>query len=131
MYEKIIESAIKAKRQSHSPFSKFKVGVALLTKEGSVYTGGNVESSSFSLTVCAERAAAVKAINDRKRVFKAIAIAASSGDFEFPCGACRQFLSEFSENMDIILVKSRKEYRIFKLQNLLPHKFKLKMKGQR
>jgi len=129
MYEKIIDSAIKAKKQSYSPFSKFKVGVALLTKDGNVYTGGNVESSSFSLTVCAEKAAAVKAINNKDMVFKAIAIATNSGDFEFPCGACRQFLSEFSDNMDIILVKSKIEYRIFKLQNLLPHKFKLKKKG--
>jgi cytidine deaminase len=129
MYEKIIDSAIKAKKQSYSPFSKFKVGVALLTAKGRVYTGGNVESTSFSLTVCAEKSAAVKAINDNDMVFKAIAIATNSGDFEFPCGACRQFLSEFSDNMDIILVKSKNEYRIFKLQNLLPHKFKLKKKG--
>jgi|WetSurSiteA1Bulk_404760.scaffolds.fasta_scaffold71260_1 cytidine deaminase len=129
MYEKIIDSAIKAKKQSYSPFSKFKVGVALLTGKGRIYTGGNVESSSFSLTVCAEKSAAVKAINDNDMVFKAIAIATNSGDFEFPCGACRQFLSEFSDNMDIILVKSKNDYRIFKLQNLLPHKFKLKKKG--
>jgi cytidine deaminase len=125
MYEELIAQAIKAKKLSHSPFSKFKVGVALLTKDNIVYVGANVESSSYSLTICAERVAAVKAITDKHKVFKAVAIASSGNDFAFPCGACRQFLSEFSENMDVVLVKSKNNYQIYKLQNLFPHKFKL------
>lgn len=125
MYEELISKAIEAKKLSHSPYSKFRVGVALLTKDDEVYVGANVECSSYSLTICAERVAAVKAITEKHKVFKAVAIASSGKDFAFPCGACRQFLSEFSENMDIILVKSRTNYQIYKLQNLFPHKFKL------
>jgi cytidine deaminase len=125
MYEELIAEAIKAKKLSHSPYSKFRVGVALLTQDNKVYNGANVECSSYSLTICAERVAAVKAISEKHKVFKAIAIASSGDDFAFPCGACRQFLSDFSENMDIILVKSKRDYQIYKLQNLFPHKFKL------
>jgi len=124
MYEELIAQSIKAKKLSHSPYSKFKVGVALLTKDNNIFIGANVECSSYSLTICAERVAAVKAITERHKVFKAIAIASSSKDFAFPCGACRQFLSEFSENMDVVLVKSKRDYQIYKLQNLFPHKFK-------
>jgi cytidine deaminase len=126
MYEKLISESIKAKELSHSPYSKFKVGVALLTKDDKIYLGANVECSSYSLTICAERVAAVKAITDRRKKFKAVAIATNSKEFAFPCGACRQFLSEFSENMDVILVKTKKQYQIYKLQNLFPHTFKLK-----
>lgn len=126
MYDKLIDEAIKAKKLSHSPFSKFRVGVALLTKDKKIYVGANVECSSYSLTICAERVAAVKAISEKSKIFKAVAIASSSDDFTFPCGACREFLAEFSENMDVVLIKSKKEYQIFKLQNLFPHKFKLK-----
>lgn len=126
MYEKLISESIKAKRLSHSPYSKFRVGVALLTRKNRIYHGANVECSSYSLTICAERVAAVKAITDKQMRFKAVAIATDSDEFAFPCGACRQFLSEFSDNMDVILVKSKTKYQIYKLQNLFPHKFKLK-----
>ncbi len=126
MYEKLISESIKAKSLSHSPYSKFRVGVALLTKNNKIYHGANVECSSYSLTICAERVAAVKAITDKHKKFRAVAIATDSEEFAFPCGACRQFLSEFSENMDVILVKSKTKYQIYKLQNLFPHKFKLK-----
>ncbi len=125
MYEELIAQSIKARKLSHSPYSKFKVGVALLTKDNNMYVGANVECSSYSLTICAERVAAVKAITGRQKVFKAIAIASNGKEFAFPCGACRQFLSDFSENMDIVLVKSKRDYQIYKLQNLFPHKFKL------
>ncbi|MCE1164807.1 MAG: cytidine deaminase [Bacteroidetes bacterium] len=126
MYEKLISESIKAKKLSHSPYSKFRVGAALLTKDNKIFHGANVECSSYSLTICAERVAAVKAITEKNKKFKAVAIATDSNDFAFPCGACRQFLSEFSENMDVILVKSKTKYQIYKLQNLFPHKFKLK-----
>ncbi|HWQ81336.1 MAG TPA: cytidine deaminase [Ignavibacteria bacterium] len=126
MYEKLISESLKAKKFSHSPYSKFRVGVALLTNKGKIYYGANVECSSYSLTICAERVAAVKAITDKQKKFKAVAISSDSSEFAFPCGACRQFLAEFSDNMDVILVKSKTKYQIYKLQNLFPHKFKLK-----
>lgn len=127
MYEKLIEKALEARKTSHSPYSKFRVGVALLTKDNKVYTGANVECSSYSLTICAERVAAVKAITEKHKIFKAVAIASSGKELIFPCGACRQFLSEFSENMDVILIKSKNNYQIYKLQNLFPHKFIFKL----
>lgn len=127
MYEDLIKKALDARKTSHSPYSKFKVGVALLTKDNKVYTGANVECSSYSLTICAERVAAVKAITEKHKVFKAVAIASSGNELIFPCGACRQFLSEFSDNMDVILIKSRRDYQIYKLQNLFPHKFIFKL----
>ena len=127
MYEELINKALEARKTSHSPYSKFRVGVALLTKDNKVYTGANVECSSYSLTICAERVAAVKAITDKHKIFKAVAIASSGKELIFPCGACRQFLSEFSENMDVILIKSRNNYQIYKLQNLFPHKFIFKL----
>lgn len=127
MYEDLIEKALFARKNSHSPYSKFKVGVALLTKDNKVYTGANVECSSYSLTICAERVAAVKAITDKHKIFKAVAIASSGKELIFPCGACRQFLSEFSDNMDVILIKSKNDYQIYKLQNLFPHKFIFKL----
>lgn len=127
MYEELINKALEARKTSHSPYSKFRVGVALLTKDNKVYTGANVECSSYSLTICAERVAAVKAITDKHKIFKAVAIASSGKELIFPCGACRQFLSEFSENMDVILIKSRNNFQIYKLQNLFPHKFIFKL----
>lgn len=127
MYEDLIDKALSARKNSHSPYSKFKVGVALLTKDNKIYTGANVECSSYSLTICAERVAAVKAITDKHKVFKAVAIASSGNELIFPCGACRQFLSEFSDNMDVILIKSKNDYQIYKLQNLFPHKFIFKL----
>ncbi len=127
MYEDLIKKALEARKTSHSPYSKFRVGVALLTKDNKVYTGANVECSSYSLTICAERVAAVKAITDKHKIFKAVAIASSGKDLIFPCGACRQFLSEFSDNMDVILIKSKNNYQIYKLQNLFPHKFIFKL----
>ncbi len=127
MYEDLIKKALDARKSSHSPYSKFRVGVALLTKDNKIYTGANVECSSYSLTICAERVAAVKAITDKHKVFKAVAIASSGKELIFPCGACRQFLSEFSDNMDVILIKSRRDYQIYKLQNLFPHKFIFKL----
>ena len=127
MYEDLIKKALEARKTSHSPYSKFRVGVALLTKDNEVYTGANVECSSYSLTICAERVAAVKAITDKHKVFKAVAIASSGKELIFPCGACRQFLSEFSDNMDVILIKSKRDYQIYKLQNLFPHKFIFKL----
>ncbi len=127
MYEDLIIKALDARKSSHSPYSKFKVGVALLTKDDRIYTGANVECSSYSLTICAERVAAVKAITDKHKIFKAVAIASSGKELIFPCGACRQFLSEFSDNMDVILIKSKNNYQIYKLQNLFPHKFIFKL----
>jgi cytidine deaminase len=111
---------------AYSPFSGIKVGAALLTESGEVFTGCNVESSSFSLTICAERTAVVKAISEGCNTFKAIAISSSLDEFTYPCGACRQFLIEFSDDLDVIIVKDEKNFKIKKLSELLPDSFTLK-----
>lgn len=94
--EKLYSAAWEAARNSYSPYSKFRVGAAILCSDGSIVTGTNVENRSFGLTICAERSALVTAISAGKKDFKAIAIATPDASYAVsPCGACRQVLSEF------------------------------------
>lgn len=93
----LYRAAVQAAAQSYSPYSHFPVGAAILTADGAVYTGANVENRSFGLTNCAERTAAFKAVSDGKRSFAAVAIATPRSDYPVgPCGACRQVLTEFA-----------------------------------
>jgi cytidine deaminase len=94
--EKLFSAALAAAGNSYSPYSKFRVGAAILCEDGSVVTGANVENRSFGLTICAERSALVAAVSSGKRSFKALAIATPDATYPVsPCGACRQVLSEF------------------------------------
>ena len=95
MVDKLIEEAIKAQEKSYCPYSNFRVGAAILTDDGRIFTGANIENSSYSLTICAERVAAIRAIMDGAKGFKKLVISSNSEDFPYPCGACLQFLSEF------------------------------------
>lgn len=121
MYKKLVKKAIEAKRYSYSPYSNFKVGAALITEEGKIFTGCNIESASYTPTICAERVAISKAISEGYRNVLAIAISGSS-ESTFPCGVCRQFLIEFGD-MDIIIIKSDSDYERYRLSDLLPHSF--------
>ncbi len=121
MYREIAKAAIKARENSYSPYSEFKVGAALITEDGIIFTGCNIESASYTPTICAERVAASKAVSEGYRNIEAIAIAGSSEE-TFPCGVCRQFLWEFGD-MDIVIVKSADDYEVYKLSELLPHSF--------
>ena len=114
----LMEKAIEAKNNSYSLYSNFRVGAALLTKDGKIYTGCNVENVSYSPSCCAERVAFYKAISEGNRDFKAIAI---SGDKEncYPCGVCRQVMSEFCDK-DFKIYVGNKEYM---LDELLPYSF--------
>ncbi len=123
LINELIKSSIKAKNKSYSPYSRFKVGASILTKSNKIFTGANVECASYSLTICAERVAAVKAISSGEKKFKYLAIATSRTQSDFPCGACLQFLTEFSSNLKIIVVKSSREYKIYELKELLPKNF--------
>ncbi len=121
----LFEMAVKASKNSYSPYSKFKVGAALLCADGTIYTGCNVENAAYPLGNCAERTAIFKAISDGKREFEAIAIAGSvDNDMSapcYPCGACRQVMAEFcSEDFEVILSD-----KIITLKELLPYTFKL------
>ncbi len=115
--------ARKAVSSAYSPYSGIKVGAALLTDDGLVYTGCNIENASFGASICAERTALVKAVSDGKRAFKAIAISSSLGRETYPCGICRQMLSEFSPEMDVILTDNRGGIWQYKLSDLIPNVF--------
>lgn len=122
-YKELVKEAKKALKKSYSPYSKFKVGTALLCKSGKIYSGCNVECNSFSLTICGERTAFVKAISEGETEFKAIAIVTGRKNFDYPCGACRHFMMEFNQDLDVIIAKSEKEFEISKLKDLLPKHF--------
>ena len=121
----LIKLAQKAEKNAYAPYSNFKVGAALLCKSGNVYTGCNVENSSYGASNCAERTAVFKAISEGKREFIKIAIVSSGGDFTYPCGICRQVLSEFMPNGSIVLFSKEQGIKEFTLNELLPYAFKL------
>ena len=123
--------AIEAMKKSYSPYSNFKVGAALLTKSGKIYTGANIENSSYTPTVCAERVAFFTALHNGESEFEAIAIvgghSGNVGGICAPCGVCRQVMSEFcSPNFKVVLVTSKDaDYEETTLGELLPYTFKL------
>lgn len=123
-YSILFEIAEAQLDKAYAPYSKFHVGAALMTSSGKVYTGVNIENATYGATICAERTAAVKAVSEGDTVFKAIAIA-SSGGTATPCGICRQFLYEFSDDMDVIVGDDRDHLVVYKLDELLPHGFRL------
>ena len=105
--EKAVKSALEVRKNAYAPFSKFAVGAAIITKDGSIFTGVNVENSSFGATNCAERTALFSAITAGFRDFEAIVIASSlNGKAVFPCGICRQVLADFNPKMRVVLVNS-------------------------
>jgi len=116
--------AVSAKSKSLPTYSKFHVGAALLTKNGKIYEGGNIETSSFSLTICAERTAVFQAILEGEREFTSIAIASDADDYCPPCGACRQVLLDLcGKDLDIILINAKEEIMKYKITELIPHSF--------
>jgi cytidine deaminase len=122
-YRELAEAAQKAKLHAHTPFSGFKVGAALLTADGQIFTGCNIENSSYSLTICAERVAIFKAISHGASNFKAMAIVSDDSGFTPPCGACRQVVSDLAGNIDFVMMNSKKRFKIMKLNTLLPFSF--------
>lgn len=122
-YTALIKAAVRAKNRSYSPYSRFRVGAALLTSSGKIYTGCNIESSSFSLTICAERTALFKAVSESEKRFKAIAIASDAMDFISPCGACRQVIQDLAGNIDVVLSNGKRAARVIKMADLLPLPF--------
>ena len=119
LYQKAVEQL----KNSYSPYSKFAVGAALLTENGNLYTGCNIESAAYSATICAERTALVKAVSEGDLKIASLAVASSSGDFTFPCGICRQMLVEFNPNLRIIVGNQQNHLKVFLLKELLPEAF--------
>jgi cytidine deaminase len=122
-YTQLAEEAVKAKSKAHPPYSHFHVGAALLTQDNKIYLGANIENSSYSLTICAERTAVFNAYLEGERKFKAMAITSDATDFCPPCGACRQVISDLCGNIDIVLINQKKETKVLKLSELLPFAF--------
>jgi cytidine deaminase len=120
----LIEKAKRARERAYAPYSKSKVGAALLTKEGRVYTGANVENASLGLTVCAERVALCKAVTNGEKNFVKIVVVADKDEPVTPCGACRQVLSEFSSDLKIICANLKGKTKRYNLRELLPEAFK-------
>ncbi len=146
----LIGEALKARTMAYAPYSNYLVGAALVVPSGRIYTGCNVENASYGLTNCAERTAIFKAVSEGQRHIDAIAIVGAPLDegfedaaeldsldsdnkapndgYAYPCGACRQVLAEFlpeSGDIDIIVAKNTKDYKIYKLSELLPMTFNM------
>ena len=120
--QQLISAAIAASEHAYIPYSRYAVGAALLASDGTLYTGCNVESASFSPTICAERTALVKAVSEGQREFTAVAVA--TRDAGSPCGVCRQLLYEFSPSLRVILADLDGNLRLTTtLEDLLPHGF--------
>ena len=122
-YKLLLEKASQARDAAYAPYSGFKVGAALLTPEGDVYTGCNIENASYGLSICAERTALFHAVSQGAREFSAVAIAATPG--VTPCGACRQVLAEFSPDADVVTLTKEGSMDIKKVRQLLPAFFSL------
>ena len=123
--KKLVAAAAQARRGSVSPYSKFQVGAALLTRTGEIIGGANVESASYGLTCCAERIALFKALTDEKKQFLAVAVVARCDGGPMPCGACRQLLREYAPDAQVFIADSDdlKRIRRFTVKGLLPSAF--------
>ncbi len=128
--ENLIEAAIHARQNSYSPYSNYQVGAALLTEDGSIYTGCNIENAAYSPTNCAERTAFFKAVSEGKRQFSAISVVGGTkggqiAEYAYPCGVCRQVMMEFCnpQTFQIIVAKTVSEYEVRTLEELLPNGF--------
>ncbi|GAI31795.1 unnamed protein product [marine sediment metagenome] len=119
-YKKLIKEAEKARKRAYTPYSKFKVGAAVLCADGKIFTGCNIENASFGLAVCAERVAIFKAISEGSTKFEVIAVIGDTDKPCFPCGACRQVISEFGEDIPLIMANLKGDVKIKKIKELLP-----------
>lgn len=119
----LIEAAMQARLQSVAPFSDFKVGAAVRTESGKVYTGCNIESASYGLTVCAERVAIWKALSEGERHFTELAVVADTETLTPPCGTCRQIIWEFARGAKIVFANLNGRNQVFDIRQLLPDAF--------
>lgn len=122
----LINLALKARENSYSPYSNYKVGACLLTKSGKTFLGTNVENCAYGPSNCAERSALFSAISNGEREFVKLAIVGSSNDICYPCGVCRQVISELAPNIDIICAENTNNYVVKNINELLPNSFSSK-----
>ena len=121
--EELVSLALQARENAYAPYSNFAVGAALLSADGEVFTGCNVENASYGLSMCAERVALFKAVCRGKRSFAAVAVAAGTGDYCRPCGACRQVLAEFGGHTRVYMANRHGAYSEMTVAELLPEAF--------
>ena len=126
-YKNLMHLAQEARNYSYSPYSHFRVGAALLSKSGKIYTGCNIENAAYSVTNCAERTAIFKAVSEGERDFVALAIVGGregeTSDFCAPCGVCRQVISEFCPKEFEIVLGNEDKFKVYTLDQLLPFSF--------
>lgn len=123
MNDKLILHAKKARQLAIARYSNFKVGAALLTKDGNIFTGCNIEVSSYGLTICAERVALFKALSEGITNFEKLAIYTETKNFCPPCGACRQVIWDFAPEISIILVNKLNQIKTFSISDFYPQAF--------
>lgn len=119
----LINHAKEASKYAYAPYSRFAVGAAIECSNGQVFTGCNIENAALGSTICAERSAVCKAVSEGRRDFIRIAVYANSRDYCVPCGTCRQVLSEFSPDIEVLCVRSDDRYVSYRLNQLLPSSF--------
>ncbi|MBQ6263823.1 MAG: cytidine deaminase [Clostridia bacterium] len=129
--KELVSQAFAAMKKAYAPYSGYKVGAAILTKSGKVYTGCNIENAAYSPTVCAERTAFFKAVSEGEKEFEKIAVCGGKDggpeDYFFPCGVCRQVMAEFCEaDFSILTAKSPSDYKENTLAQMLPDAFTIK-----
>ncbi len=122
-FRRLLAAARRAQRRAYAPYSRFKVGAAVLTVSGKIFTGGNIENASYGLTLCAERVAVAQAVSAGQRRFKALAIVTSAAGAT-PCGACRQVLAEFGDCVILCAATGRRQVQQLRLAELLPRAFR-------
>ena len=124
--EELIEAAKKAFEVAYCPYSKFCVGAAVMTKSGKIYTGCNIESASYGLTVCAERVAVWKAVSEGEREFVRVAVVADTEELTPPCGVCRQIIWEFCGDIPVTFSNLKGKTETVQMSELLPRAFDTK-----
>jgi len=122
-HDTLIAAARAARENAHAPYSNFRVGAALRASSGRVYTGCNVENSTYGLTVCAERVAIFKAISEGERGFDVIAVVTQTEVLTPPCGACRQIIWEFCGDVPVVLANLKGQVEVQKMSALFPRPF--------
>lgn len=126
-YKRLMEKANDMRKMSYVPYSRFRVGAVLVTKDGKEYTGCNIENAAFSPTICAERTAFAKAVSEGEREFSCIAIVGGrEGEISTlcaPCGVCRQVMSEFCDSNFEVVLGTPEKFKVFKLDEVMPFRF--------
>ena len=123
--KKLIKEAINVREKAYCPYSNFKVGAAALFEDGNIYTGCNIENASYGATNCAERSAIFNGVSKGNRVLKALALIGDTNSYTYPCGICRQVITEFAEdeNIKIYIIKNENDYIEKTLEELMPGSF--------